>query len=95
MNPDFRVDAESLRTDAAAVTGLAARVSAAAAHLPRADRTPRWATTAATTLTAGTAHRLISVLGHDIAETADRVRAVATDYDESDARAATRLRAPR
>jgi hypothetical protein len=95
MNPDFEVDAESLIQDATAVAGLAGRVAGAATPVPVADPSPHWATTGAAGLTADSARRLIGLLGQDVAETAERVRAVASAYREADARAAARLRTAR
>ncbi|WP_430780486.1 hypothetical protein [Actinoplanes sp. G11-F43] len=95
MSSGFQVDAESLRADATAVTGFAARVSALTSRVPPPVPTPRWAATGAATDAADIARRWVSVLGHDISETADRVRSVAGDYEEADTRAAARLRAPR
>jgi hypothetical protein len=95
MNPDFEVDAESLLQDATAVAGLAGRVTGAAAPVPVADPSPHWATTGAAALTADSARRLIGLLGQDVAETAEWVRAAASAYREADARAAARLRTAR
>jgi len=91
MSSDFQVDAEALRTAAAAVTGLAGRVSTAATAGPAIEPASPWATAAAGATAAGTARRLVDVLDHDVADTADRMRAVAGDYEEADTRAAARL----
>ncbi|MDR6323559.1 hypothetical protein [Actinoplanes couchii] len=91
----FRVDGEGLRGDSGAVTEFAGRVSAVAGRMPRPNPAPRWATTGAATLAADTARRLLTGLGQDIADTGDRIRAVADDYAEADVRVAGRLRATR
>ncbi|GAA0440490.1 hypothetical protein Aca07nite_28830 [Actinoplanes capillaceus] len=95
MNPDLEVDTESLRRDAAAVDDLAARVSGAAGPVPDPDPSPRWATTGAATLAAGAAARILGLLGTDVGGTAERIRASAEAYAESDDRAATRFRQTR
>ncbi|GIF41243.1 type VII secretion target [Actinoplanes xinjiangensis] len=91
MNPDFEVDTEGLRQDAAAITALAGRITGAAASAPSADPAPRWATTAATDLATDAARRMTIALGHDTAETASQLRAATEAYQEADARAAARL----
>ncbi|MDI6098507.1 hypothetical protein QLQ12_07810 [Actinoplanes sp. NEAU-A12] len=95
MNADFEAEAEGLRRSATAVTGLAGRVSGAAGSVPGTDPAPRWATTGAATLMTESARRLLSLLGHDTAETAERIRAAAAAYEQADARAAARLRQAR
>ncbi|GIE33426.1 hypothetical protein Ait01nite_064710 [Actinoplanes italicus] len=95
MNPDFEVDAESLLQDATAVTGFAGRVVGTAARVPVADPSPHWAATGAADLTADSARRLVGLLGRDVEETAERIRAAATAYREADNRAAARLRTAR
>lgn len=91
----IRVEADALHDDAAAVQAFADRVTATAAHVVRIDSAPRWATTSAAAPATATARRLLSTLGNDMAETAQQIRAVVTDYEEADARAAARLRAAR
>jgi Excreted virulence factor EspC, type VII ESX diderm len=91
MTHDFQVDTEGLRQDAAAVTAVADRITGAAVSAPAADPSPRWAATEATALAAGSARHLVEALGHDTADTADRIRAAATAYEEADARSAARL----
>ncbi|HWS38203.1 MAG TPA: hypothetical protein VN408_36385, partial [Actinoplanes sp.] len=78
-----------------AVHGFADRVATAAAHPVRIVPTPRWATTVAATRATDTARQSLTALSQDIAETARRIRAVASDYEAADARAAARLRATR
>ncbi|GAA4922621.1 hypothetical protein [Actinoplanes utahensis] len=95
MNPDFEVDATDLRDTAAAVTGLAARVSDLAAAVPPIDPSPPWAVTRAATVASGSAVRWVAVLGADLAGTAGRLRAAADTYEQADSRAAARLRAAR
>jgi hypothetical protein len=91
MIPDFQVDTEGLRQDAAAVTAVADRITGAAASAPAADPSPRWAATEATALAADSTRHMVDALGHDTAETADRIRAAATAYEEADTRTAARL----
>ncbi|MFC4065572.1 hypothetical protein [Actinoplanes subglobosus] len=91
MNPDFQVDTAGLHRDATAIAAFADRVTGAAASAPVADAAPHWATTAATTLAADSARRVVRLIGHHTTETASRIEASAVAYEEADARAATRL----
>jgi hypothetical protein len=94
MNPDFQVDTEGLHRDATAIAAFADRVTGAGSSAPVAEAAPRWATTTAATLAAGSAGRMVRRLGHDTTETAARIAASATAYEEADARAAARLATP-
>ncbi|GIE79167.1 hypothetical protein Aph02nite_51170 [Actinoplanes philippinensis] len=91
MNPDFQVDTEGLRQDAAAVTAFAGRIAGAAASAPVADPSPHWAATAAATLAADSVRRWVTSISDDTAATATHIRAAATAYEAADARAARRL----
>ncbi|MEU8655513.1 type VII secretion target [Actinoplanes philippinensis] len=90
MNPDFQVDTEGLRQDAAAVTAFAGRI-AGAASAPVADPSPHWAATAAATLAADSVRRLVTAISDDTAATATHIREAASAYEAADARAARRL----
>lgn len=95
MNPDFEVDNDAVRDTATAVTALAGRVRGLAAAVPAIAPSPPWSAATAADAAADSARRLIDTLGHDITGAAGRLRSAATDYEEADTRAATRLRSSR
>jgi len=95
MNPDLEVDTTDLHHLAAALSGTASRVTAAAAHAPSAAPTPRWATVDAAEPAAAAARTELARLGADLAETARQIAAAADAYEAADARAAARLRRAR
>lgn len=95
MNPDLEVDTDGLRRAAAALDATAAEVSAGTGQQPPAEVTPRWATADAAVLAADAARQQLAQLGADLAETARRITTAAAEYEQADARAATRLRLTR
>jgi hypothetical protein len=92
MNPDLEVDTAAVRATAAAIDDLAARVSGGEAEAPATVTRPRWTTSEAAASAAHATRRRLADAGADIAATARQIVATALDYEDSDARAASRLR---
>jgi hypothetical protein len=94
MKPDLEADTEALRRDAAALTGIAARLGETG-PAPVPDPAPRWLVTTAAEPAATTAQRLLGQLGAGVEATARQIREAAEAYEQADARAAARLRPAR
>jgi hypothetical protein len=92
MNPDLEVDTGAVRATAAAIDDLAARVSGGESESPAPVTTPRWTTSEAAASAAHATRRRLVDAGADIAVTARQIVATVLDYEESDERAASRLR---
>ncbi|MEU8237908.1 type VII secretion target [Actinoplanes missouriensis] len=96
---DFHAENGDLRRLAAATDDLAARItgltgpSSPSSLVPESP--PGWAAATPAALAADALRRQLEFLGADIAETARRITAAATAYQEADARAATRFRLTR
>ncbi|MEU4559042.1 hypothetical protein AB0F72_11675 [Actinoplanes sp. NPDC023936] len=96
MSSDFHVETEDLRRLAAATGDLAARTSNLRGPAGLAPGSPpRWAAATPAALAAEALRQQLEHLGSDVAETARRITAAATAYQEADARAATRFRLAR
>jgi hypothetical protein len=92
MNPDLEVDTGAVRAAAAAIDDLAARVSGGESESPAPVTTPRWAASDAAASAADANRRRLADAGNDIAATARQIVAAILDYEDSDERAASRLR---
>jgi hypothetical protein len=92
MHPDLEVDTGAVRSAAAAMDDLAARVSSGGSESPAPVSTPRWAATDAAGSAAEASRRQLVCTGADIAAAARQIVAAVLDYEDSDDRAASRLR---
>jgi hypothetical protein len=92
MHPDLEVDTGAVRSAAAAMDDLAARVTGGESESPAPVTTPRWATSDAAATAAEASRRRLVSDGADIAATARQIVAAVLDYEDSDERAAARLR---
>jgi hypothetical protein len=93
MTPDLEVDADVLRRCASDLAGTAARLSAGpSAAPPLAVASFGWATARTLTDLEAAARRRLDGLGEAIAHTGRALGEVAAGYDDTDTRAAARLR---
>jgi hypothetical protein len=92
MNPDLEVDTGAVRASAAAIDDLAASVSGGEVESPVAVTTPRWAAGDAAASAADAGRRRLADAGGGIAATARQIVATVLDYEDSDERAASRMR---
>ncbi|WP_221325555.1 type VII secretion target [Actinoplanes sp. L3-i22] len=95
MNPDLDVDTRHLQAVATALDATASRVREAAASAPAPAAGPRWSAVDAALRAADTLERGLRDLAADLTTTANKIKTTIAAYDDTDARAATRLRATR
>jgi hypothetical protein len=94
-NPNLEINTDAVRTGASTVNSVAAGVSGGAAASPPTVSVPRWATSDAAGGAAAGAATDLTGLGDSLAATARQILAAVLDYEDSDARTATRLRGTR
>ncbi len=92
MKSDLEVDANEVRRVAAALAATAVRIATAAAAQPTTETTPRWATTDAAASTDEAARHQLALISADLTDAVRRITATLADYEQTDARAATRLK---
>lgn len=93
MQPDLAVDTTEVRATASELDAAGTRVSTGAKETPETVATPRWATTDALALAAEAIRRQVADAGAGITATAREIVAAVVDYEATDERSATRLRA--
>ena len=93
MRSDLEVDTEALRACVRPLLELSATVRAA--HAPPSPSVPGWSTAEAAAALANTSRVRAGLLATDLDQAADRLTAVADDYDAADEQIAGLLRAVR
>jgi hypothetical protein len=95
MNGEVQIDAMDVLDCAAALTGLGDRVAEGASGVPDPPPSTSWTVGAALTATGDAARAQLHAIGAEIASTARQITAAVADYEDADARAASRLRGAR
>jgi hypothetical protein len=91
-NVDLEINTDAVRTCASTLNSVGDRVSSGAAASPPTVSVPHWATTDAAEHAVTRAVTDLTGLTDSIAATARQILATVLEYDDADARAATRLR---